>query len=129
MASEKNDSAKFLAEYRTSHCLFCKKLCKVILFRCHEIWKRRFAKGTVSNGLNLFPQLAGIVKQNLGHLLPQVVIISSIQPISSCIYSILEVPTLIYVLLLIFSTNCCEQGSIVPNIGFQDALSKYKHYY
>ena len=57
---EKVDFAKFLAEYRTSRCLFCEKFCKVFLFWYHEISKRRVAKPTETNGLNLLPQIRGI---------------------------------------------------------------------
>ena len=43
-------------------------------------------KGTESNGLNLFFQTTGIVDQGLGHnlLYYQLVLISSIKPISNC---------------------------------------------
>ena len=43
------------------------------------------------NGLNLFSQIKGMVEQSLGHLFslfPHVILISSIKPISSSIFSI-----------------------------------------
>ena len=44
------------------------------------------ANGTESNGLNLFSQIKGIAEQSLStSLLPQVVLIFSIKPISSSI--------------------------------------------
>ena len=44
-------------------CLFCKIVCKVILFWCHAISKRRVTHTTESNGLNLFSRIRRIVKQ------------------------------------------------------------------
>ena len=46
LTTEKDGFANFLAELR--------EICKVILFWCHEISKRRVAVGTDTNKLNLF---------------------------------------------------------------------------
>ena len=54
------------------------------LLRCHKIEKFRVANGTESNRLKHFLQIREIMEKGLGiFVLPQVVLISSIKPISS----------------------------------------------
>ena len=44
------------------------KFCKIVLFQCHKILKRKVTKDTESNRLNLFLQIRGIVEKDLGYL-------------------------------------------------------------
>ena len=92
MTLEKDDFAKFLAEYQTSRCLFCKKVCRLAIsckksnamfdyrtLRCLFCKKnlpsnpflnsRKFeTRGCQWNGFNIFSRIRGIVEQGLGHL-------------------------------------------------------------
>ena len=65
MISEKDNVAKFLAEYVMRCSILCKKFCKVILFWCHESSRRRVTNGTELNGLNLFSRIRWIVELGL----------------------------------------------------------------
>ena len=76
MTSEKDDLAKFLAEYRTWRCLVRKKFG---MSSSSDVME--------SNGFNLFSRKRRIVKQGLGHLfITSISIHSSVKPIGPPLY-------------------------------------------